>query len=78
LRDVLAKKFGCTQGTGTATASSKADILVATGRTPNTDGMGIEQTGVELNKLGYIKVNYWRTSPRTARNGQLEIHSWFY
>ena len=33
------------------------DLLVATGRTANTDGIGLEQTGVELNKHGYIKVN---------------------
>jgi pyruvate/2-oxoglutarate dehydrogenase complex dihydrolipoamide dehydrogenase (E3) component len=33
------------------------DLLVATGRTANTDGIGLEQTGVELNENGYIKVN---------------------
>ena len=33
------------------------DILVATGRTPNTDGTGLDLTGVELNEHGYIKVN---------------------
>jgi pyruvate/2-oxoglutarate dehydrogenase complex dihydrolipoamide dehydrogenase (E3) component len=33
------------------------DLLVATGRTANTDGIGLEQTGVELNEHGYIKVN---------------------
>jgi pyruvate/2-oxoglutarate dehydrogenase complex dihydrolipoamide dehydrogenase (E3) component len=33
------------------------DLLVATGRTANTDGIGLEQTGVELNEVGYIKVN---------------------
>ena len=33
------------------------DILVATGRTANTDGIGLDQTGVELNEHGYIKVN---------------------
>jgi pyruvate/2-oxoglutarate dehydrogenase complex dihydrolipoamide dehydrogenase (E3) component len=32
-------------------------ILVATGRTPNTDGIGIELAGVELTDSGYIKVN---------------------
>ena len=34
-----------------------SDLLVATGRTPNTRGIGLEQTGVELNEHGYIKVN---------------------
>jgi pyruvate/2-oxoglutarate dehydrogenase complex dihydrolipoamide dehydrogenase (E3) component len=33
------------------------DLLVATGRTANTDGIRLEQTGVELNEHGYIKVN---------------------
>jgi pyruvate/2-oxoglutarate dehydrogenase complex dihydrolipoamide dehydrogenase (E3) component len=32
-------------------------ILVATGRTPNTEGLGLELTGVELTERGYIKVN---------------------
>src|SRR5260370_34415558 len=33
------------------------DLLVATGRTPNTDGIGLEQAGVELKDHGYIRVN---------------------
>jgi pyruvate/2-oxoglutarate dehydrogenase complex dihydrolipoamide dehydrogenase (E3) component len=33
------------------------DILVATGRTPNTAGIGLEITGVELDPRGYIRVN---------------------
>lgn len=33
------------------------DVLVATGRTPNTQGVGLDQTGVELDGRGYIKVN---------------------
>lgn len=32
-------------------------ILVATGRKPNTEGLGLELTGVELTDGGYIKVN---------------------
>lgn len=32
-------------------------ILVATGWTPNTDGIGLELAGVELTDSGYIKVN---------------------
>jgi pyruvate/2-oxoglutarate dehydrogenase complex dihydrolipoamide dehydrogenase (E3) component len=33
------------------------DLLVATGRTPNTDGIGLDLAGVELTDRGYIKVN---------------------
>jgi pyruvate/2-oxoglutarate dehydrogenase complex dihydrolipoamide dehydrogenase (E3) component len=33
------------------------DLLVATGRTPNTLGIGLSVAGVELNEYGYIKVN---------------------
>jgi pyruvate/2-oxoglutarate dehydrogenase complex dihydrolipoamide dehydrogenase (E3) component len=32
-------------------------LLVASGRTPNTDGIGLELTGVETTKLGHVKVN---------------------
>jgi pyruvate/2-oxoglutarate dehydrogenase complex dihydrolipoamide dehydrogenase (E3) component len=32
-------------------------ILVATGRTPNTEGIGLELAGVELTASGHIKVN---------------------
>jgi pyruvate/2-oxoglutarate dehydrogenase complex dihydrolipoamide dehydrogenase (E3) component len=34
-----------------------SDVLVATGRTPNTAGIGLESIGVELDARGYIKVN---------------------
>lgn len=34
-----------------------SDILVATGRTPNTSGIGLELAGVELDARGYIRVN---------------------
>ena len=34
-----------------------SDLLVATGRIPNTDGIGLELTGVELDVRGYVKVN---------------------
>ena len=34
-----------------------SDILVATGRVPNTDGIGLEQAGVELDERGYTRVN---------------------
>ena len=34
-----------------------SDILVATGRKANTEGIGLELTGVQLDQHGYIKVN---------------------
>ena len=34
-----------------------SDILVATGRSPNTTGIGLEVAGVELDQRGYVKVN---------------------
>jgi pyruvate/2-oxoglutarate dehydrogenase complex dihydrolipoamide dehydrogenase (E3) component len=34
-----------------------SDILVATGRSPNTAGIGLEVAGVELDERGYVKVN---------------------
>jgi pyruvate/2-oxoglutarate dehydrogenase complex dihydrolipoamide dehydrogenase (E3) component len=33
------------------------DLLVATGRTPNTDGIGLDLAGVETTDRGFIKVN---------------------
>jgi pyruvate/2-oxoglutarate dehydrogenase complex dihydrolipoamide dehydrogenase (E3) component len=33
------------------------DILVASGRAPNTEGLGLEAAGVELTDKGYVKVN---------------------
>ena len=34
-----------------------SDILVAAGRVPNTDALGLDKTGVELDARGYIRVN---------------------
>jgi pyruvate/2-oxoglutarate dehydrogenase complex dihydrolipoamide dehydrogenase (E3) component len=33
------------------------DLLVATGRVPNTDGLGLAEAGVALDERGYIRVN---------------------
>lgn len=33
------------------------DILVAAGRSPNTRGIGLEESGIELTDRGYIRVN---------------------
>ena len=42
---------------GTEKTIEGTDILVATGRTPNTSAFGLEIAGVKLTKAGYIKVN---------------------
>jgi pyruvate/2-oxoglutarate dehydrogenase complex dihydrolipoamide dehydrogenase (E3) component len=34
-----------------------SDILIATGRVPNTAGIGLDEAGVELDDRGYIRVN---------------------
>ncbi len=34
-----------------------SDLLVAAGRIPNTDGIGLAEAGVELDDRGYIRVN---------------------
>jgi pyruvate/2-oxoglutarate dehydrogenase complex dihydrolipoamide dehydrogenase (E3) component len=48
-------------------------ILVATGRTPNTEGMGLELAGVELTASGHIKVNekLETTAPGVWANGEV-------
>ena len=38
-------------------AIAASDILVATGRVANTQSLGLEKTGVELDDRGYIRVN---------------------
>lgn len=42
---------------GMTNAVEGSHLFVATGRTPNTDGIGLELTGVELSDQGYVKVN---------------------
>ncbi|MHA1686911.1 MAG: mercury(II) reductase [Candidatus Heimdallarchaeaceae archaeon] len=51
------------------------DILVATGRKPNTKGIGLENVGVELTDEGFIRVNeYMQTSnPRIYAAGDVTI-----
>jgi pyruvate/2-oxoglutarate dehydrogenase complex dihydrolipoamide dehydrogenase (E3) component len=45
-------------GSGTVEKTLEAsDILVATGRTPNTDRLDAAKAGVELDSRGYIRVN---------------------
>lgn len=33
------------------------DVLIAAGRTPNTDSLGLEAAGIELDRRGYVVVN---------------------
>ncbi|HTF66080.1 MAG TPA: FAD-dependent oxidoreductase [Edaphobacter sp.] len=42
---------------GTEKTLNGSHLLVAIGRTPNTEGLGLELAGVELTDRGYIKVN---------------------
>ena len=42
---------------GTEKVVKGSHILVAAGRNPNTEGLGLELAGVELTDRGYIKVN---------------------
>ncbi|MCP5368348.1 MAG: glutathione-disulfide reductase [Hyphomicrobiales bacterium] len=37
-------------------------VMYATGRTPNTRGIGLEEAGVELNSKGAVKVDEWNRS----------------
>jgi len=48
-------------------------ILIATGRTPNTEGLGLELAGVELTASGHIKVNerLETTAPGVWANGEV-------
>jgi pyruvate/2-oxoglutarate dehydrogenase complex dihydrolipoamide dehydrogenase (E3) component len=52
-------------------AIDATDLLVATGRTPNTQGIGLEAAGIELDARGYIKVNerLETTAPRVWAMG---------
>src|SRR3984885_11747180 len=43
-------------GNGVRTVEG-SDILVATGRTPNTTGIGLEKAGIEVTEKGHIRVN---------------------
>jgi glutathione reductase (NADPH) len=44
----------------TAGAELSADlVLYATGRRPNTRGLGLEEAGVQLNKVGAVAVDEW-------------------
>ena len=44
-------------GSGAQEIIEGSDLLVASGRTPNTDSIGLEAAGVERDNRGYIKVD---------------------
>ncbi len=50
--------FRVRSGTAERTLAA-SDILVAAGRTPNTDRLDTAKAGVELDSRGYIRVNEW-------------------
>ena len=52
--DQIEVSIECTEGSPTLTGSH---VLVATGRVPNTDTLGLDKIGMKLDKRGYIKVN---------------------
>jgi pyruvate/2-oxoglutarate dehydrogenase complex dihydrolipoamide dehydrogenase (E3) component len=49
-------RLDCENANG-RTVIEATDVLVAAGRTPNTDGLGLDQTDVELDEKGYVRVN---------------------
>ena len=49
-------KLHVTQGVSNSVIEG-TDLLVAAGRTPNTDRIGLDLAGVDLTERGYIKVN---------------------
>ncbi len=55
--DRVEKTAGGIRVSGNGKSVEGSHLLVAVGRRPNTDGMGLEKAGVELDKRGYIKVN---------------------
>ena len=50
----IAVEYNCEEGAKSIEASH---LLLAVGRVPNTDNLGLENTGIELDEQGYIKVN---------------------
>jgi len=46
-----------TEGPDGGAAVTGSDLLVAVGRTPNTEGIGLERAGVALTRAGYVEVD---------------------
>jgi mercuric reductase len=60
-----------------ATREFRADqVLMALGRKPNTDGLGLEHLGVDLDERGAIVVNEYlqSTNPRVLASGDVTQH----
>lgn len=55
-KDGAGIRLSCETPAGTETVSG-SHLLVATGRRPNTDDLGLEKAGVAVDKSGYIQVN---------------------
>src|SRR5262249_12120155 len=53
----LRVRSGAAERTAAERTLEASDILVATGRTPNTDRLDAAKAGVELDSRGYIRVN---------------------
>jgi pyruvate/2-oxoglutarate dehydrogenase complex dihydrolipoamide dehydrogenase (E3) component len=45
------------EGSSSSSSVTGSHLLIATGRSPNTDDLGLEKTGIEMDKNGFIKVN---------------------
>ncbi|TLY91743.1 MAG: FAD-containing oxidoreductase [Gammaproteobacteria bacterium] len=52
--DGILMRLDCTDGAPTATGTH---VLLAVGRVPNTDDLGLKEAGIEVDALGYIKVD---------------------
>jgi pyruvate/2-oxoglutarate dehydrogenase complex dihydrolipoamide dehydrogenase (E3) component len=52
--DGIAARVDCTEG---APEVAGSHLLIATGRRPNTDDLGLDKAGVALDKRGYIEVD---------------------
>ncbi|HEX4544942.1 MAG TPA: mercuric reductase [Candidatus Acidoferrum sp.] len=48
--------LSCEEASGTSSIIG-SHLLIATGRTPNTDDLGLDKAGIATNKDGFIKVN---------------------
>jgi hypothetical protein len=62
---------------GTKKTLRGSHVLVAAGRTPNTEGLGLDSAGVELTDRGYIKVNerLQTTAPGCGQSVRLRVAS---
>jgi len=69
-RTAAGKRLSVETGDGLRTLEV-ADVLVATGRRPNTDGLGLDRAGIETDRRGAIVVNEFMqtTNPRVWAAG---------